>query len=125
MGVARKSFDEASCVACGLCATACPSPESLGIDDGTLVCREALCLGCGKCARVCPTGAMALRATGYALFVGGKMGKFPRLGESLAVTIEDDDKLLDAVETVIDWYQPTGDQKSDLETRCKGLALKD
>jgi dissimilatory sulfite reductase (desulfoviridin) alpha/beta subunit len=51
---------------------------------------------------------MVLTGTSYALFVGGKMGKFPRLGESLAVGNLDDDKLLDAVESVIDWYSANG-----------------
>jgi len=46
--------------------------------------------------------------TRYVLFVGGKMGKHPRMGDRLPTTIADADTLLDAVGTVIDWYAAVG-----------------
>lgn len=60
--VARSSFinrvDEDACIACGLCADACPF-HAITV-DGTARVMEIRCTGCGLCISTCPQDALAL-----------------------------------------------------------------
>jgi dissimilatory sulfite reductase (desulfoviridin) alpha/beta subunit len=47
-------------------------------------------------------------AAGLTVFVGGKMGKHPRLADILPVKIRDEAHLFDVVEAVIDFYAAEG-----------------
>jgi len=44
------------CVACGACASECPS-GSISEGDDKYVVNADTCTDCGNCAEVCPTGA--------------------------------------------------------------------
>lgn len=48
------------------------------------------------------------RGKGFAVFVGGKMGKQPRWGDLLPEEISDEDRLMRIVDAVIDWYAAEG-----------------
>jgi electron transport complex protein RnfB len=60
--VARSAFvnqvDEALCLACGDCISACQF-EALTLEDTAQV-LEIRCVGCGVCVEVCPQGALGL-----------------------------------------------------------------
>ena len=45
-----------SCVACGACASACPT-EAISEAEGKYVIDADACVGCGACAEACPVGA--------------------------------------------------------------------
>lgn len=47
----------------------------------------------------------------YALYVGGKMGRRPRLGDKLPLTCHGTDCLMQAVSETIDWYSEHGEAK--------------
>lgn len=44
------------CIACGLCASECPT-ECIKEGDGKYVIDAEACVECGSCANVCPVGA--------------------------------------------------------------------
>lgn len=46
------------CIACGACASECPSSAISEGDDRYVINPDA-CTECGNCAEVCPTGAPA------------------------------------------------------------------
>ena len=108
-GIARKVFREDLCTHCGLCVHACPVADTLKIEDERLVYRDETCVDCGACIAACPNDAWERIGTGYILYVGGKMGKRPRLGDRLPIEITDDEKLLEAVDKTIDWYAVNGE----------------
>lgn len=60
-------YDFSRCIACGACATACPSNAitmdcdlERGIKSWNI--NYGRCVFCGRCEEVCPTGAIALSA---------------------------------------------------------------
>lgn len=61
-------FDDALCIACGICAQACPvsclTMTRTGVDKWNKRYPEqgeAGCTGCGLCASACPMDAVAMR----------------------------------------------------------------
>ncbi|MGA2797547.1 MAG: hypothetical protein ABSE63_08225 [Thermoguttaceae bacterium] len=48
------------------------------------------------------------KAAGFAVFVGGKMGKHPRWADLLPIQVQDETHLFKVVEAVIDWYAAEG-----------------
>jgi dissimilatory sulfite reductase (desulfoviridin) alpha/beta subunit len=108
MGVACKVLHAERCNLCGLCVQACPAGEALSIGEDRVICDEALCLGCAGCVAACLSGAWEQTGSGYAVFVGGKMGKRPRLADRLPMVVEDEAELLALVDAVLDWYTTHG-----------------
>jgi dissimilatory sulfite reductase (desulfoviridin) alpha/beta subunit len=110
MGTVRKVFHEELCTYCGLCVHACPVPGALEVKDEQLVYRPENCVSCGACAAACPSDAWERVGTSYTVFVGGKMGKRPRLGDRLPIEIRDEEHLLEIVDKTINWYGEHGEK---------------
>ncbi len=108
MGTVRKVLHEELCNRCGLCVLACPIPDTLKIESDRLLYQEETCVLCGACCAACPTDAWEQVGTSYVLFVGGKMGKRPRLGDRLLIEIRDEEHLLQIVDETIEWYATHG-----------------
>jgi dissimilatory sulfite reductase (desulfoviridin) alpha/beta subunit len=51
------------------------------------------------------------RKGAFSVFVGGKMGKQPRLGDAIPLDIRDEGQLFAVVERVIDWFVANGQMK--------------
>ena len=74
--------------------------------------------GCAKPQATC-LGIMGRRRKGedgesrpiYLVFVGGKMGRSPKLAEVLPVEIQDEDTLLDVAVATVEWYRDNGQEK--------------
>ena len=111
MGIVGKAFHEDLCNRCNLCVLACPIPDTLEVQGDQLLYREETCVHCGACIAACPTDAWERVGTGYAVFVGGKMGKRPRLGDRLPIAIRDEEHVLRIVDETIDWYAEHGQQR--------------
>jgi anaerobic sulfite reductase subunit C len=65
------------------------------------------CILCGSCIQSCPTGAWKAKRTGYAVFVDGKMGRHPVLGEKIADFV-DEDMGIEIIEECLDFYEREG-----------------
>ena len=66
------------------------------------------CIGCGDCVHSCPTNAWQKRQEGYSIFVGGKMGKFPKLGIKVFDFIETKEKVLEIIKKSLAFYKEFG-----------------
>jgi len=89
----------AECTACGRCVEACPDGAVRLIDDAPVIDTE-LCVDCGACARACPTGALIEERSGYAITVGGRLGRHPHLAEELTV-VPDAEQVVPVVERLV------------------------
>ena len=77
-------------------------------DNEELVFHEDKCIGCGDCVYSCPISAWQKRQEGYRIFVGGKMGKFPKLGKEVLDFTETRGKVLEIIKKTLEFYKKLG-----------------
>jgi dissimilatory sulfite reductase (desulfoviridin) alpha/beta subunit len=63
-------------------------------------------------------------AKGFVVFVGGKMGKNPRLANQLPFGIGTDSQLLSFVESTIDWYAANGQDRERFGSTLDRLGIE-
>ncbi len=81
-GVVRLNINPKACSFCGSCVAVCEEGAIELTDFGPFL-KEVLCVGCGHCVKVCPEGAIGVEFKGYKVYLGGKLGRHPRLATSL------------------------------------------
>ncbi len=96
------SFDEDECTYCGACALICPD-RALTVENGPPLLDQEACQGCQKCSSICPVECVTLSEPKVELLVGGKLGRHPRLAQSLAV-FSSPDELISRVEVIMEQY---------------------
>ena len=82
VAAAQPRIDPDSCDACGKCVRACKEGAIKVVDEVPRI-DYASCINCGDCVRACPTGANVFGRTGYTVYVGGNVGRHPRLAHKL------------------------------------------
>jgi dissimilatory sulfite reductase (desulfoviridin) alpha/beta subunit len=95
VAVAEPVFDESDgneCISCGLCEETCPQ-GAISLVDGRPVIDLSKCSNDGKCISVCPTTSIRAGHQGWNLFVGGKWGREPQLGELFASFLSEEEGL--------------------------------
>lgn len=101
MGVLKPGLYTDDCTACGTCTFMCP--EKAFVVEGTKV--KILwdkCNLCGACLGTCPTDLIFEEWKGYKIFVGGKIGKHPKLGRELAI-VKSPEETVALFRKIIDW----------------------
>jgi anaerobic sulfite reductase subunit C len=116
MGAILPRWDAAACIDCRLCVNTCPTraiTREEGPDGGAAryVLDEDTCINCSICTSSCPANSWIPAATGYNLFIGGTMGKIPRLATLLKRLIPDKEELYRLVENSLRYYQKHGRKK--------------
>ncbi len=110
MGGVLPCWDREACISCRLCVSICPV-DAIEEKDSAFVLDEKKCIYCGLCIKNCSTSAWTAKQTGYTLFLGGTLGKKPRLGTRTKVLIGTKEELLRHVESAFKFYRAHGNKK--------------
>ncbi|WP_258360903.1 4Fe-4S binding protein [Moorella sulfitireducens] len=108
-GVIGQSFPgrgDDHCSGCSLCVEKCQE-NAVRLEPGGPAFDYTRCLGCGDCLRVCPTGAIKEKVKGYRVLIGGKLGRHPRLAETILEGAEENLVLI-ALETAVRFFMDHG-----------------
>ena len=62
-------------------------------------------------------------AHGFAVFVGGKVGKKPRWGDRVPVTVPDEAALFETIEAILDFYVVHGQERERFGTTIDRVGL--
>ncbi|WP_342304105.1 4Fe-4S binding protein [Methanolobus sp. ZRKC5] len=103
MGFEEPVFIEDNCVMCRQCEKAC-GMLAINIESSSLYLDMHKCVSCGLCIAACRKDAMQTKAQGFAIFVGGKVGKRPRMGDQLLRTNKEE-VVFDILEKTIEYYR--------------------
>jgi anaerobic sulfite reductase subunit C len=110
MGGISPVWHRDTCTDCGLCVNICPT-GAIQKNGEDYVLNEAKCINCSICTSSCPSGSWTVARRGYILWIGGTMGKIPRLGTRLGGLIETTDRLYDLIDRTIGYYRRNGRKK--------------
>jgi anaerobic sulfite reductase subunit C len=107
-GAVRPIWNPDPCIGCRICSRACREGAiESDVQSGRPIYDPAKCLYCGDCIRACPTEAWRPLQTGWIVRCGGKHGRHPIDGASMAEFIPDD-SVPEVIEAVLDWYEQHG-----------------
>ncbi len=106
MGVVRPGWKKDGCVYCGLCEKVCKADAVRVLNDDVAIDHEK-CILCGECVRVCKKGSIEACEYGYTIFVGGKVGRFPRKADKLVEMVKED-TLFSILAKTLEYYREYG-----------------
>jgi anaerobic sulfite reductase subunit C len=79
MGILKCAINTDKCSGCGSCSDACPEKAIIVEGEKAKIIWDK-CKHCGTCVRACPSCSISEGCKGYKIFVGGKVGRNPKLG---------------------------------------------
>jgi len=107
MGGILPAWQSESCIHCDLCVNSCPT-GAIYKENNEYRLDESKCIYCSICTSNCPVDSWVAAKKGYLLWIGGTMGKIPRLGTKLGNLIETKERLYELIERVIAYYRKNG-----------------
>ena len=93
----KPKLEVKKCIGCGLCAQVCEKICSRGKKDPAIIMdkkkrpvyRQKNCFFEGDCVRVCPVDAWSIKDVKFSVYIGGKIGRFPKFGIEIAKFIKE------------------------------------
>jgi dissimilatory sulfite reductase (desulfoviridin) alpha/beta subunit len=82
MGILKPAINIDDCTGCGTCTFMCPE-KAIIVENEKATILWDMCNLCGACVGACPTDLISEEWKGYKIFVGGKIGRRPKLGREL------------------------------------------
>jgi len=97
------------CTGCGLCVAVCPVKAVRTVGDGGPVeIESSRCIGCGDCIISCPSASMAEKTRGSRVFVGGKLGRVPFLGQPVFGVLKSREEILAVIAEALEFFRLHG-----------------
>ena len=110
MGGIEPSWDQFTCTQCGLCLNICPTRAIEKVGDRYAI-NWSRCINCSICTSNCPVEAWKPERCGFILWLGGTMGKIPRLATRVPGLIESKERLYALIDRAIEYYRLHGRKK--------------
>ncbi|OPY49487.1 MAG: Sulfite reductase, dissimilatory-type subunit alpha [Methanosaeta sp. PtaU1.Bin112] len=101
-----------NCNGCNLCLDICKE-KALTIEGGLPMLEEGRCTSCADCIDCCPTSARRAERSGYSVYAGGRMGRYPMLGKKIADFV-DEEQGMKIIQRCLDFYQSHGNKRERL-----------
>lgn len=111
MGGVLPRWNKEKCTDCGLCVNICPTGAITGDGRGSYYLQADECILCGICLINCTGDAWTADKKGYTLYLGGTMGKKPRLGTRAKVLIQSAEELFGYIDRALEFYRKYGRKK--------------
>jgi dissimilatory sulfite reductase (desulfoviridin) alpha/beta subunit len=111
MGVTEPTVDCQTCDGCMVCAASCES-DAIDSSGAHPVIDPDACSQCGNCIASCPTDSMRAGRNGFVLYLGGRIGKSPKLGERFGPLLTEIPEVLRVLDALVALYRECG-QKSE------------
>ncbi len=124
MGGVVPEWDADKCTDCGRCRVSCPTGAITSNDSGVYTRQEDLCIMCGQCIRNCPEDAWQVKEKGYLLFLGGTMGKKPKMGERVQTLIKDEEELFHYLDKALEYFKEHGKRKERFGYTLERMGVK-
>jgi anaerobic sulfite reductase subunit C len=115
---------EDKCLHCNACIETCPVQALSSVDDKHIRDMDK-CIRCSTCALNCPAEAWVAAKRSYTLFVGGTLGKNPRLASILKEGVESTDELFELIDRTLAFYKENGQTKERMGTMLTRLGEKE
>jgi len=117
-GVIEPRWEAGSCSDCGNCVSFCPvkaiarHDEDHGHRHGfRYEVDDEACINCSVCTTHCPSGAWVIGRQGYAVLIGGTMGKIPRYASVLKPMVESEEEVYELVDRAFACYRENAMKK--------------
>jgi dissimilatory sulfite reductase (desulfoviridin) alpha/beta subunit len=91
------------CVGCNSCVQGC-KVEAIAVYDCVPRIDRKKCVGCGICVKNCSQQALIAEKQGYAVYVGGKIGRNPMLGTRI-LTVIPEQEAISCIQAILDVYK--------------------
>lgn len=101
MGIMRPVIIADDCSGCATCTFMCPE-KAIVMDGDKAIILWDKCNLCGACVGTCPTDLIIEEWKGFKILVGGKVGKYPKLGEEL-VNVDSAEEAVAIFRKIINW----------------------
>ena len=110
MGGVEPAWNREVCTDCGLCINICPT-GAIAKDGNEYLLDLSKCIYCSICSASCPADAWKVKKSGYIVWMGGTMGKIPRIAARLPGLIETEERLFEVIDRAITFYRQYGRTK--------------
>ncbi|OPY68798.1 MAG: Anaerobic sulfite reductase subunit C [Syntrophorhabdaceae bacterium PtaU1.Bin034] len=110
MGGIDPEWDREACIDCGLCENICPTAAITKTDERYVI-DFSKCINCSICTSSCPVEAWKPGRQGFILWLGGTLGKTPRLATRFPGLIESKERLYELIDRAIEYYRANGRKK--------------
>ncbi len=117
-GVVRVEVHPKECSFCGSCLEVCEEEAIELLDFGPNI-QEEKCVGCGACVKICPEGALVSHEVYYKIYLGGKLGRHPRLASFYSLANEEE--ALSILKKVLTLYKAKNEKGERLGTIIEKL----